>query len=620
MKRLLYLLRIFLTYVLVFVFMKPVFMLYNSSEGLPSLHDMVQTVLHGLPLDCSTAGYLTALPLLVVIASCFTLHRAFRILLKVYYALTAFLLAVILCTDCALYSFWQFKLDATVFHYLDSPKEIFSSVSLAYVIVGVMAILLLSVLIYLLLNSAFPRKKQAVLPANLRKKLWNSLLLIMFGGVLFLFIRGGVGKSTMNIGRAYFSERQFLNHSAVNPAFSLIYSSLKSQRFNQMFQFFPNEEAEALFQSLGYDPQSLPTDSLLRHQRPHVVLILMEGFGASFIESLQGAPGITPQFDRLAQEGVLFSKCYANSFRTDRGTVSALSGYPAFPHISVMKLPDKSRSLASIAKSLSREGYTTHFLYGGDINFTNMNSYLLSTGYQEVVSDTYFPSSIRHTHAWGVTDAITFDTIYQQLSHLSHQEEQHPESVRPLFQTFLTLASHEPWKVPYNRIPNDEKANGMAYLDSCLGTFVDKIKKLPLWDNLLIICIADHGINWPSGLTEASAQRSHIPLLWMGGALKQARLIPVIMNQSDLPATLLGQMGISHQDFPFSRDVLSASYQYPSATHTFDNGYAFIDSTGITVEDFDGRRFLADDPEPSAHRQTMGRAFLQNTIADLDRR
>ena len=97
-----------------------------------------------------------------------------------------------------------------------------------------------------------------------------------------------------------------------------------------------------------------------------------------------------------------------------------------------MKLPGKCGRLPSIAASLRRAGYATEFLYGGDINFTNTNGYLLSTGYERTYGETSFPASVRRTHDWGVTDRIAFDSLYARIV-------RYPTS-RPWHLGFLTLA------------------------------------------------------------------------------------------------------------------------------------------------------------------------------------
>ena len=620
MKRFWLVVRVYLCFVLLFLAAKPLFMLYNRATGAFTASDVLAVVWHGLPLDLSTAGYLTALPLLFALVSLFCRLRPLSVILKIYFIVTALCLSVILCVDTALYRFWGFKLDATVFNYIDSPRDALASVSPWFLVIGVACILILAFIIakvltrvskcdFVFSKSDIVRSISDIVSPS-RPLCRETAALLLLGGLMFLGVRGGVGRSTMNIGRVYYSDNQFLNHSAVNPAFSLIYSSLKVQRFDRLYRFHTAGEQTALVDSLQMDTTSISPQPLLRTNRPDVVVLLLEGFCSAFIESLGGERGVTPEFDRLSREGVLFTRCYANSFRTDRGTIAVFSGYPAFPDLSVMKLPDKSRSLPSLARSLAAAGYTSDFLYGGDINFTNMKSYLMATGYRSATGDTHFPVTLRRTHAWGVTDHIAFDTLY-------HWTLRRARSQEPFHLGFLSLASHEPWQVPYNRIPDNERANAMAYTDHCIGQYIDRLRRSPAWDNLLVILIADHGITYPDGITEADEHKYRIPMLWLGGAVKEPRRIETLCNQTDLCATLLGQMRLPHHDFRFSRDVVSQTYRYPFAFHTASGVFAFIDSTGVTVNDLTTGRNLTDSPSPSPRRLRLGRAMLQTAADDL---
>jgi len=583
--------------------MKLVFLLYNHSVTDFSFTDILQVLRHGLIMDCSVAGYLIALPLLATLLSVwFSSHKWWRPIILFYICLIGFALSMIFVSDCALYPFWQFKLDAMALSYLDSPKSAISSVSIGYVLIGVTSIIVLALGIFLIQYICVPKKLERCKP------LPCTLLLILFGGVVFIGVRGGFGKSTMNVGRVYFSENIFLNHAAVNPAFNLLYSSLKAKNFDKMCRFYTAQEADEIFLTAGYSTQSTNTDSLLNTTHPNIVLVVIEGFGGTFVEHLHGQKNVTPRFDSLINEGVFFSKFYANSFRTDRGLVSILSGYPAFPELSVLHFPEKAQSLGSIGQSLADNGYTTDFLYGGDINFKDIKGYLLSNGFQKAIGDTYFPNKARNTHAWGVTDVIAFDTLFQQIE----RKPQHS----PWFTTFLTLASHEPWIVPFKRSGLDKVANSMAYVDDCIGKFVDKLKKTPAWKDLLVIFLPDHGIGYPEGLTEADIRRSHVPMLWVGGAVKEPRIVDKVCCQTDLAATLLGQIGIDHSSFPFSRDVMSQDY-HPLAIHTFDNGFALVDSAGYSIYDLTSSKTLSCYPQESDNRIALGKAILQKNIEDF---
>ena len=606
-KRIAYISLYFFTVLLIFILQKPLFMLYNGSiEKGFGFADYMQVMIHGASLDAATAGYLTAFPFLLVLISIWFRKFPLKKILYGYYILAAALISIIFVVDMALYTFWGFKLDASVFLYIDSPKEALASVSVGFILLRVLAILLLIALNSWVLLKITP----SVLTAT-RKRIAGTAGMLLLGGVLFIIIRGGVTESTSNIGQVYFSNEPFLNHSAVNPDFSLLSSMGKSQDFASEFNFFDEEKRAALFDGLYPTTDGDSIIQVLNTKRPNILIILMDGFGGAFVEPLGGLPDVTPHFNRLSKEGVFFTNCYANSFRTDRGTVCTFSGYLGLPTASVMKIPAKSRTLPAIAEGLSKAGYKTDFLYGGDINFTNMKSYLLSTGYQRLTANTDFSLAEQTSNAWGVNDDITFEYLYNQLR--NRKEE------GPWHTAFLTLSSHEPFEVPYHRL-EDKIPNAFAYTDECLGKFIDRLKQTPAWKDLLVICLPDHGFYYPREGSNAMPRFYHIPLLWLGGAVKQPMQVDKIMNQTDLAATLLGQLGLEHTAFTFSRNVLGSDYKYPFAFYSFNNGFSFRDSTGVTVFDNNSGSILFDEPEADESRLDKGKAILQTVYDDLGNR
>ena len=606
-KRIAYISLYFFTVLLIFILQKPLFMLYNGSiEKGFGFADYMQVMIHGASLDAATAGYLTAFPFLLVLISIWFRKFPLKKILYGYYILAAALISIIFVVDMALYTFWGFKLDASVFLYIDSPKEALASVSVGFILLRVLAILLLIALNSWVLLKITP----SVLTAT-RKRIAGTAGMLLLGGVLFIIIRGGVTESTSNIGQVYFSNEPFLNHSAVNPDFSLLSSMGKSQDFASEFNFFDEEKRAALFDGLYPTTDGDSIIQVLNTKRPNILIILMEGFGGAFVEPLGGLPDVTPHFNRLSKEGIFFTNCYANSFRTDRGTVCTFSGYLGLPTASVMKIPAKSRTLPAIAEGLSKAGYKTDFLYGGDINFTNMKSYLLSTGYQRLTANTDFSLAEQTSNAWGVNDDITFEYLYNQLR--NRKEE------GPWHTAFLTLSSHEPFEVPYHRL-EDKIPNAFAYTDECLGKFIDRLKQTPAWKDLLVICLPDHGFYYPREGSNAMPRFYHIPLLWLGGAVKQPMQVDKIMNQTDLAATLLGQLGLEHTAFTFSRNVLGSDYKYPFAFYSYNNGFSFRDSTGVTVFDNNSGSILFDEPEADESRLDKGKAILQTVYDDLGNR
>lgn len=609
-ERLFYLLRLYALLLAIFVVQKPLFLWLDAPDGsCYGVGDCANVMLNGLLLDVPMTGYLFALPLLLTIVSCWIPRPLpLRKLFSPYYFVVALVVSAAFVVDASLYPFWKFKLDATIFYYIDSPKNAMASVSTLYIIWRVVAIVAYGALILWGLLKVTPRR---VHPIGETK--WKAAATAVFVAViapLVVSIRGGLGESTANVGKVYYSTDEYLNHSAVNPCFSMAASLSKAGHYEDEFNFFGEEERARLFDGL-YPVTSTDTIQLLNTLRPNVIVILMEGFGGQFVEAVSGRKDIAPNFNRLAHEGVFFNKCYSNSFRTDRGTVSALSGYAAFPTLSVMKLPFKSRTLPCLAQSLNGEGYSSSFLYGGDINFTNMKSYLRTGGYEEIVSDVDFPIIERKDNPWGANDDVTFDRLYDMI-----MSQKSP----PWHIGYLTLSSHEPFKVPYKRL-KDDIPNAFAFTDHCLGEFVNRIKNTAAWKDLLIVCIPDHGFPYPHDITYEC--HHHNTMLWIGGAVKKPLVVDKLMNQSDMPATLLGQLGIDHSDYAFSRDVFSAEYSYPFAFFTAKENFGFIDSTGFSVFDIVSSKVVESNdalPDMEERRLDKAKAIMQSFYDDIGRR
>mgnify|MGYP003417183955 FL=1 len=606
-KRLLYLFRYWITLMAIFIVEKPLFMLYASNQkGTLSLRDYLDVMYHALPVDLSCAGYFVVIPLLLIIVSIWWNNFPLRTIMRFYNIVLAIALALAFVSDAALYPFWGFKLDSSVFFYLKSPQEAMASVSIWFVLVAVLLISLLVWVITKLLNNTYckPNKVVRVVPV--------TLFFVLLIAPLFLSMRGGLKESTMNIGKVYYSTNQFLNHSAVNPVFSVLSSISKSDDFSQQYNYFAEEKRAELADSL-FNVSDSETLQLLNTDRPNILIVLMEGFGGDFLSSISGLQDVAPNLDSLAMQGVFFSNCYAGSFRTDRGIVCALNGHPGLPSESIMKMPNKSRNLPSLAKKFVEMGYSTDFFYGGDINFTNMQSYLWSNGYQSITADTDFSAAERQTNAWGVNDDITFSALLEKLK---HREDSLWHT------TFLTLSSHEPFQVPSNRF-EDDICNSFAYTDSCIGAFVDSLKQTALWENTLLVLMPDHGFCYPRTGFKSAPHVHHIPVIWTGGAVKQPIKIDKLMNQTDVAATLLAQMNIDHSDFLFSRNVLSDGYDDRFAFYTFVNGFCYIDSTGTTIYDHTAGKVMQNiggNEQTAVRREERGKAILQTLYDDLDAR
>ena len=592
-----FLLGTFLWTVAVFIMGKVAFMFYCREEHPSSFIDFLQVIGHGITLDLSMSLYIVALPLLLVMVGVWWWHKSLTWVLRFYFVVVSFAIALALVTDTSLYPFWNFKLDASCLQYLDTPTEAMASVSTGFLLLRLVAVLLLTAVIfggYLLLLRHHS-------PCNKSRVGWTLFYLLCLP-LMVIGIRGGLDESTTNVGQVYFSQNQYLNHAAVNPVFSFIASLESTASEDVVYSFYDKEELARLTEGL-YDSETIPGDTLLTTQRPNVVVVLLESCGKMFLN-------VMPNLQKAAEEGIDFTRCYGNSYRTDRGTVSSLSGYLSFPTMSVMKMSNKVAHLSSIARSLQREGYTTEYLYGGDINFTKMKGYLISTGFERLHWKKDYTVEEQGTSKWGVRDDITFKTLAEMV--LSHSDE------KPFLIGYSTLSSHEPWDVPVNKY-EEKQYNGFYYVDQCIGRFLSEMKTSKLWDNLLIVFMPDHSSDFHE-YTEQHPDRNLIPMIWTGGAVKEVRQLEMICNQSDFAATLLGQMGIPHADFTFSRDVTSSSYTYPFAVHMFNNGISMTDSTGFMLYDLTADRITVSTSAEAERMAHTAKAVLQLASEDLSKK
>jgi phosphoglycerol transferase MdoB-like AlkP superfamily enzyme len=383
-------------------------------------------------------------------------------------------------------------------------------------------------------------------------------------------------------------------------------SFFKSDNFGTQYQFYDKQEAENIFATLTRQPASDSLPQLLNTEKPNIILFILESFSSDVaMDSV-----VAPNMHQFAKEGVFFSNFYANSFRTDRGLVSILSGYPAHPTVAIMKYPQKTESLPTISRSLKNSGYKNlSFYYGGDADFANMRSYFVGAcGISDVVSDKDFPLSERMTK-WGAPDKFVIDRAYNDLTHNTQDT--------PFLKTILTLSSHEPFDVSVTKF-EEPFLNAVNYTDECLGSFVRQLKTKELWNNTLIILIADHAMQgYPQGLNNSDPERFRIPMIWLGGAVKQPAVIGDYGSQNDLAATLLSQLNIKHDDFRFSKDMLNPEGR-KFAFYSYVNGFCMTDSTGTVTYDNDKQSIISQSGNPELEKQA--KVFFQNMYMDLGSR
>ena len=573
-RKILIIIAIYITSLVLMALQKPLFLIWYAEQSAEAtMAELVGVTLNGALLDSTMAGYIAAIPWLVLLAAVWIAipERVMQRILNGYFATMAFLISLIVAVDMGLFRYWGFRIDSTIFPYLATPKEAAASVTWGDLIPAVILFVAYGAAMFFAwrpISRLYRATKQ-----NIKQRGLSTVVMLFMGGLVFLAIRGGVSPAPANVSKVYFSDNMFLNQAATNPVFSLLSSSMRSELKQSDYRYFEQEECDEIFSTLKQSKAISAPHSVLNTSRPNIVLIVLEGFGRTTATTTAEGKAVTPQLDALRQSGVSFENMFANSYRTDRGTVAVMSGHPAHPVASIMKYPQKAHTLPAIASSLKAEGYATSFTYGGDANFTNTISYLYGTGVEHINDQHNLPLNAPLAQ-WGYADDVVCPHFAQEVLDLAATD-------KPFFATLLTLSSHEPFDVPYSKFEN-KILNAAAFTDECVGRMIDSWRNSPAWENMVVVLIADHSLAYPEDSQSGELQRQRIPMLWTGGAISEeyrGHTIETYSSQSDLAVTLLKQLDVECSDFSFSRDILDEQIPH-FGFWSFNNGFGIINAEG----------------------------------------
>lgn len=632
MKQIIWFVKTYATFVVLFVLQKPLFLFLEKGSATQPVDniftELPAVIWHGLPLDLSMAGYLSVIPGFLSIAVVWLKRDLVKPIMNIYFIIASLFITCSFLLNASLYPYWKYPLDSTpLFYFFTSPADAIASVSIWQVILSIVILIVLTVGVWFTLRMRGEKRQQYSRYAYGyggfgsgkrnrfddfdRHRGRTSIILLLLTGLLFLPIRGGITVSTMNTGQAYFSQNAYLNHSAVNPLFSLFESITHQEDFASQYRFMKDKEADKIFATMTStsDENTYPllNEATFKKGTPDILIVIMESFASDIMPSMGSYKDVAVCLDSIAQQSILFTRFYANSFRTDRGMVSILSGYPAQPTTSIMRYPRKTSQLPSIARNLAKyKNYKTTYYYGGDADFCNMRSYLVSQGYQNIISDANFPIEDKLSK-WGVPDHILAAKMMEDIK--AQQNEK-----RPMLRILQTSSSHEPFEVPYHRL-KDKRLNAFAYTDSVMGAIVREYRKLPRWKNTLIVFVPDHVGGYKENLNDHDRSRYQIPLILAGGAISRPMKVGIIGSQHDIAATLLGQLGVEHREFTFSKNMMSdATPKF--AFFAVNDAFGIVSEENSLIYDNRAKRIVYDKGEKGFNLK-RGQAYLQKIYDDL---
>ncbi|SKC58505.1 LTA synthase family protein [Ohtaekwangia koreensis] len=564
------------------------------------------TMLHGLRMDGSMAGYFLAVSGLLLTVSAIIPGRWIHVALTYTNLVLMIISTLVVVTDMELYRHWAFRMNNTPFFYMGSGA--LGSVS-SDVIIKVLIIFMAMIVVMGWIYIRVIKSRTALLTLPAQKK--SAFVLLAFSCFMFVPIRGSFSVAPMNTGYVYFHKtKNYANHAAINVVWNFIYSIRKSSRAGYPENFFDKEKTQKLFSSLY--PSSDSTARLWNAQQPNIIFVILESFTADVIEPLGGVKDLCPNFTKLCHEGILFDNFYASGDRTDKGLISILSGYPAQPQTSIIKYPAKTQRLPHLNQYLKKLGYRSSFVYGGDVNFANFRSYLTMGSFDHITGMDDFPEDL-NTSKWGVHDHYMFAQALKELD----------TTRAPFFKVILTLSSHEPFDVPMEPYikGNDEESlflNSCHYTDKSIGDFIKKCKQQPWWSNTIVVFTADHGHRHPGNKSLFTKERFRTPLLIIGGPVKKDTVIHTMSGQTDIANTLLAQLDKPSPEFTFSKNILG-NKTVPFASFFFTDGYGFVLPGKLMIYDNPGKQFIKEEGTTESDLE-LSKAYEQMLYSDYNKR
>lgn len=558
------------------------------------------------------AAYLTVFVCLFLIAALFIPFFKKSNIYIIYTGVLLFIQLLLIIIDSESFKAWGTRIDSTPLKYLATPKEVWASISHLPVIF----ILIAFIVVYLLLFWLFSKIISRSIPllANNNHRFIEVLLILLFSAVLIIPIRGGFQLSPLNQSSVYFCSNQYANNAAVNASWNFMYSALQINKLNgNFYKYMKDEEADAIVKSLfvaeGKTEQVVVDSGALK---PNVIFIVWESFTEKVLNKTVEGKTVIQFFPALLKEGIYFSNCYSSGDRTDKGISAILSSYPALPKGSIVNYPEKTTRLPGLGNIFLENGYSTRFYYGGEPEFANIKSYLSAQQFQQLITKADFNAADMNSK-WGAHDDRVMKRLVQDISKMK----------QPFFTIWLTLSSHEPFETPVPAVfnGNDKETkflNSLHYTDSIVYSFVNELKKMPSWENTIVIISADHGHYLP--ITGKRADDYRIPVLWLGGALtKQNVVIDKTVNQLDMAESLVQQLHFSATSFPFGKNVFDSTSRH-CAFFTYNDGIGYVTDSSRILYDNAGKRTVFEEGKSDTGHEMTAKALMQKLYSDFLKR
>jgi phosphoglycerol transferase MdoB-like AlkP superfamily enzyme len=539
-------------------------------------------------IDLSSIGYLATIGVFILILHVVARPKTelFQRIFTLYGSCVVTVVVIVEASTPAFINQYDVRPNRLYIEYLDYPQEVFSMLVHGHLLAMLSTLLLASltsVYSYRLLCRAFTQ------PPSLKKA--SNLPILMAALIICLFAaRGTLNHRPLNPALVYFSQDSLINSLVLNSTYSVAFA-LKNmgneKSASNLYGTMSRQKIIDTVKKASYRKQfvagNIPT---LAHNTPFVsgvkknlVIILEESLGARFVGELGGLD-ITPELDKLYQQGWGFDNLYATGTRSVRGIEAITTGFTPSPSRSVVKLSKSQHNFFSLADVLSQEGYKTQFIYGGESHFDNMKSFFLGNGFNDIVDINHIENP-QFISSWGVSDEDLFNQADKELTKLSNSTE-------PFFSLVFTSSNHDPFDIPQGKVslpkghnPENYKRDlAIKYADYALGKFINKAKTQSYWENTVFLVVADHDVR-VFGSEPVPLKSFHIPAVILNSDMKSKR-DPRLVSQIDLPVTLMSLLGID-QATPMLGFDLTKSYPVERAMMQYYDNFAYLENDRAVI-------------------------------------
>lgn len=419
---------------------------------------------------------------------------------------------------------------------------------------------------------------------------YRLLLFPVLAIAVFLGARSSLAPRPDNISTAYFSENKLVNEFTLNSTFSVFNAIRKLAKEKDPSAFYGHMEESEMFERVKKEmtvPDSafLTSDipflhaqnSGIKRKRPlNVVIVIEESLGAEYVGALGGL-NLTPNFDRLSKDGILFTNLYSTGTRTVRGIEAIVSGFLPTPGSSVVNLGLSRSGFFTSGELFKESGYDTEFIYGGQSNFDEMRSFFMGNGFNHIYDEPTFEKAA-FKGIWGVSDEDLMrkaDQIFRK----------HGDN--PFFAVLLSTSNHSPYEFPDGRIslyeqPKQSVHNSMKYADYAIGLLFELARKSDYYKNTIFLVVADHNTR-VFGDEFVPVHKFHIPGLLIGPDIP-AKAFNKVASQIDLLPTILHFAGINTRNPMIGRNLMELPDKVPGrAIMQYSNNYGYMVDDTLTV-------------------------------------